>query len=620
MKRLHASDIVLKVLGLLLLTAAVLKGHELLTVPTANKDLWSWRPFVIFQVECEVALGVWLLWGVAKPLAWLAGVLCFGVFCCVAVYKGLADAASCGCFGAVHVNPWVTLCAIDLPAVVALMVFPAKGLPRFGSISQSVKMGWRTANRRYLFPIITVSALLLILPVVFVSYTPASMTETYVLFEPEKAVGSRMPSIDQIDIATAVEHGKWRLVFYRHNCVKCSAARDGIVDPNRSRSADRDRRIALIEIPPLVLDSQASWTRAYDLVGHLSVDRRWYMRSPCTVDLDEGVVVAVDGKSTPPSPPLIAITQKAINLGRMDPYAVKAGSFDVKNIAGDAVDVQIRSSCACTKPTVKACRLSPGQSTRIPFLFYARAAVRSIGKEVQEPIFVTASDTAGKDGHVLMVTATPEPLYEIRPSEIDFGDVSSEGQSCRRVCVRSLQGHDLRQGSLQAKIAVHADALTVSKAEYSEEGTSAFIDVNCLSGTVRGPVADAVILSFRTPANAREVLLLPVQGVVWDHGIKVIPSKLDLAAGSHEGAIPIRMRLESLDGEPFSVHSVNDDVLDVSLGNADGRAANVQQVLDLEIQRKRALEGEGPVFSKATIMIQKGGDESVPINVDIVSR
>ena len=36
MRRLLASDVVLKALGLLLLTAAVLKGHELLTVPVAN--------------------------------------------------------------------------------------------------------------------------------------------------------------------------------------------------------------------------------------------------------------------------------------------------------------------------------------------------------------------------------------------------------------------------------------------------------------------------------------------------------------------------------------------------------------------------------------------------------
>ena len=71
MRRPAASDIVLKALGLLLVTAAVLKAHELLTVPLLGNGLWSWRPFVIFQVEFELALGIWLVSGVAKPLGWL---------------------------------------------------------------------------------------------------------------------------------------------------------------------------------------------------------------------------------------------------------------------------------------------------------------------------------------------------------------------------------------------------------------------------------------------------------------------------------------------------------------------------------------------------------------------
>ncbi len=56
MKR--ASDAVIKVLGTLLLSAAVLKGHQLLTEPVANSDIWSNRAFLIFQVEFELALGI----------------------------------------------------------------------------------------------------------------------------------------------------------------------------------------------------------------------------------------------------------------------------------------------------------------------------------------------------------------------------------------------------------------------------------------------------------------------------------------------------------------------------------------------------------------------------------
>lgn len=65
-----ASNIVLKLLGILLLTAAILKGWQLLTEPVANNDIWSYRPFLIFTVEFELALGIWLLSGLFKKAAW----------------------------------------------------------------------------------------------------------------------------------------------------------------------------------------------------------------------------------------------------------------------------------------------------------------------------------------------------------------------------------------------------------------------------------------------------------------------------------------------------------------------------------------------------------------------
>jgi hypothetical protein len=157
MRRCSASDIVLKVLGLLLLTAAVLKGHELLTVPVADKDLWSWRPFLVFQVEFELALGIWLLSGLFKRLAWLAALTCFSLFCCITLYKGLTGAASCGCFGRIHVNPWITLIAVDLPAAIGLtllrprsaltsrlsflrgIVIPGRGSFGWGSGQESIR-------------------------------------------------------------------------------------------------------------------------------------------------------------------------------------------------------------------------------------------------------------------------------------------------------------------------------------------------------------------------------------------------------------------------------------------------------------------------------------------------
>ena len=102
---MSGNDIVLKVLGFLLLVAAILKGHELLTTPVAGKDLWSWRPFLILTVEFELALSIWLLSSLLKKAAWLASLLCFSSFSVITFYKAVTGSASCGCFGSVHVNP-----------------------------------------------------------------------------------------------------------------------------------------------------------------------------------------------------------------------------------------------------------------------------------------------------------------------------------------------------------------------------------------------------------------------------------------------------------------------------------------------------------------------------------
>ena len=64
---------------------------------------------VFYANQVELALGLWLLLGRAKVTAWLVAVLLFGNFAILntlAIWNGQSD---CGCFGAVKVNPWLTL-------------------------------------------------------------------------------------------------------------------------------------------------------------------------------------------------------------------------------------------------------------------------------------------------------------------------------------------------------------------------------------------------------------------------------------------------------------------------------------------------------------------------------
>lgn len=182
--------VVLRLLGLLLLTGAALKGYQLLTEPLADADLWSNRHFLIFVVEFELALSLWLLSGLYKKAAWLAATGCFLVFSCVTLYKGLTGAASCGCFGTVHVNPWITLFCIDLPALAALIAFRPGGLNLrrpLAMLTPHPRLIHLTAVWLITLSLVTTSTAVLALN------EPALVTAKYEVLEPAEWVGKELP-------------------------------------------------------------------------------------------------------------------------------------------------------------------------------------------------------------------------------------------------------------------------------------------------------------------------------------------------------------------------------------------------------------------------------------------
>ncbi len=304
MRRISVSNVVLRALGLLLLTAAVLKGHELLTVPMANKDLWSWRPFLIFQVEFELTLGIWLLSGLFKRLAWLAALACFSLFCCVTLYKGLTGAASCGCFGRVHVNPWITLSAIDLPSVVILALFRPAGLR-----PQWLFLCLRSPRRRILafvrqffkplpslakFTGVTSLGLAMLgmtTPILAIS-KPARVTTKYEILEPKTWVGKELPILKYIDIADQLKQGTWLVLFYHHNCPECQKA---IRRYERMARELKDKnellRVAMIEVPPCA--PNAAELSRFCLWGRLFAAKEWFVTTPATALVRDRRVTAV---------------------------------------------------------------------------------------------------------------------------------------------------------------------------------------------------------------------------------------------------------------------------------------------------------------------------------------
>jgi hypothetical protein len=108
------------VLGVLLLTAASLKIAGLAIDPWSQESvLWSLRVQVA-AVEVESVLGLWLLSGWSLRTSWLLCLAFFASMAAISIYLVLEGQESCGCFGQIMVNPWLTF-FLDLGAVALLL-------------------------------------------------------------------------------------------------------------------------------------------------------------------------------------------------------------------------------------------------------------------------------------------------------------------------------------------------------------------------------------------------------------------------------------------------------------------------------------------------------------------
>lgn len=283
MMRHKIGDWVLRVLGGLLVTAALLKGHELFTLPVANKDIWSYRPFLIFQVECELALGLWLLSGLWKRAAWWISLLCFALFCGVTLYKALTGAASCGCFGRIPLNTWITLLAIDVPAVCLLLLF------------RTEKPSGPATPRPLAQKIYTAVCLVLLVTgigvttTVLVMHVPQRVTAEFEVLEPPTWVGEMLPIMTHIDRAAPLQQGNWLIMLFHHDCPDCAQAMPAFEEIAENFVGNEDTlQLALIEIPPYGHDAEARESVCH--LVRMDDSKKWMVVTPAVLLMADGVV------------------------------------------------------------------------------------------------------------------------------------------------------------------------------------------------------------------------------------------------------------------------------------------------------------------------------------------
>lgn len=280
---------------MLLLTAAVMKGWQLLTEPVANTDIWTNRYFLIATVEFEIALGLWLLSGIFKKLAWLATLACFTVFSVITLYKGVSGAASCGCFGSVQINPWITLFVIDIPACLLLMIFRQVEL-KVSFITKPFELLKPLPGKLHFVSMFAVGVIILAVTTSVLYFNePKSVTSTYELLKPETWVGKRLPILDHIDIADQLRTGNWLVLLYHHDCPDCIETISKFEQIAAEIEGNEDfLQIAFIEVPPY---GGAIETNC--VYGKLSDIKEWFVTTPATVLLTHGKVLSTWQEVTP---------------------------------------------------------------------------------------------------------------------------------------------------------------------------------------------------------------------------------------------------------------------------------------------------------------------------------
>jgi hypothetical protein len=106
--------------------AAGLKAHGLWTDTAEPNPILTSSRAEVAAIEVEAVLGLWLLSAIYPRASRQVAILFFGLLACASVYLALAGQTSCGCFGRVTVNPWITL-ALDVAAAASLYLLPTPG-------------------------------------------------------------------------------------------------------------------------------------------------------------------------------------------------------------------------------------------------------------------------------------------------------------------------------------------------------------------------------------------------------------------------------------------------------------------------------------------------------------
>jgi len=441
---LEGYDIVRVAVGAILLAAAGLKTHQLATRPLVGTDLFSSRWLLGLQVQFELVLGVWLLSGLWRRLAWAAGLVCFVGFSIITLVKGIRGDPTCGCFGVVPVDPWLTL-VLDLGVVAGLAVCrPGRQTGQFV----------RYFRARLAGAVAVVLAAGIAAGVLANSYEPARLSasgrivgeQRWVELDPPAWLGKPLPLLPHINVAERLKRGEWTVVLYHHDCPTCRRAIPGYEKEAALLAMEGSpARVALVEMPPY--GSRDDCPVAEDtrcLLGRLSAARRWFAATPVELTLADGIVRRVrqryphemEGPRAAGAwagSPRVAVWGPAweaeCDFGFISPSSTHRVVFVLANRSARPIGIKrVRSECACMKVQTEPKALPARSSSEVPVTLAAPDRASSYSKRI-----LLSTDDSEAPQIVLRLSARVGRPLELRPSQLDFGRVAAGGSRTAEV-------------------------------------------------------------------------------------------------------------------------------------------------------------------------------------------
>ncbi|MDR2755016.1 MAG: hypothetical protein LBC20_04860 [Planctomycetaceae bacterium] len=286
------------IIAAVLFFAAGLKTHQLATIPlpppvqgsvfTPLLELLNHRGLLIMVTESEILFALLLCSGIWRRWVWLVSLLCFSAFSLVSAMKGLSGEGSCGCFGIVTVNPWITA-TVDAILVLLLIIFREHS--NF-SFNFSVKEKRKLIIVLIVWFVLGIPSLLAMLSLKQFQVTLGTeMTSAdgrkKIVLEPEKWIGKEFPlavRFEQPADSELLKQKKWTIVLIHADCPKCRK----LIADMESRNATK---VALIDIPsrePAVLPKTSF------PVFKLDENNDWFVPTPYIIEISDGICISVN--------------------------------------------------------------------------------------------------------------------------------------------------------------------------------------------------------------------------------------------------------------------------------------------------------------------------------------